>query len=464
MAEQAQRERMAQLQKEREALRRREEELQAKERRLRDERQRVAQSVTQDQGQSLPEGEIQAQESRLEREAEVRRSAILEEQEKLAAAARERAEIDARKRRDAEEAAARARELDAWKLRIHDRIKSKLMLPPGVPDSARAEYSITIIPGGEVLTVKLRRSSGYPAYDAAIERAISAAAPLPVPSDPDLFKQLRELLLVFMPGTPKTAQREIIEPDPMSLQRGSAPATKEALVVAQSAIAEHIAGSLPPVKREGKIAVAKYRIRIFTDSGFFHSAVPTQRSGSAEFDAVAERAILLAEPLPLPAAREVRRELRDLDVVLWWDGTVQVFPVPETALAPSVPSEPLVRAEPRPSPPPAQKPEPVDEGALDRFALEIQSRLGKLMQERGERAYPRLARERKWEGVAQIAVEFGANGQLKRIAVVESSGYAVLDQRAVEMVREVLPTVPRELQARNFTVRLPILFKLKEKS
>jgi protein TonB len=106
----------------------------------------------------------------------------------------------------------------------------------------------------------------------------------------------------------------------------------------------------------------------------------------------------------------------------------------------------------------------VDEGALDRFALLIQSRVGKLVQERGERAYPRLARERKWEGTAQIAVEFGANGQLKSIAVAETSGHAVLDQRAVEMVREVLPTVPRELRSRNFTVRLPILFMLKEKS
>jgi colicin import membrane protein len=74
------------------------------------------------------------------------------------------------------------------------------VLPPGVPDSARAEYSMTMIPGGEVLSVKLRKSIGYPAYDAAIERAINAAAPLPVPSDPNLFQQLRELNLVFRPN------------------------------------------------------------------------------------------------------------------------------------------------------------------------------------------------------------------------------------------------------------------------
>jgi colicin import membrane protein len=137
------------------------------------------------------------QEARLEREAEARRTAILDEQQKLAAAARERAAVEAKQRREAEETAARARELETWKTRIHDRIKSKLVLPPNVPDSARAEYSMTIIPGGEVLAVKLRRTSGFPAYDAAIERAINAAAPLPVPGDPELFQQMRELNLVF---------------------------------------------------------------------------------------------------------------------------------------------------------------------------------------------------------------------------------------------------------------------------
>ena len=122
------------------------------------------------------------------------------------------------------------------------------------------------------------------------------------------------------------------------------------------------------------------------------------------------------------------------------------------------------RAAPAPAPPPATKAEPVDEGALDRFALAIQSRVGKLVHERGERAYPRLARERKWEGITQVAVEFSSDGKVKRIVVAESSGHAVLDDRAIEMVREVLPPVPRELSSRNFTVKLPILFKLKEKS
>jgi TonB family protein len=62
-----------------------------------------------------------------------------------------------------------------------------------------------------------------------------------------------------------------------------------------------------------------------------------------------------------------------------------------------------------------------------------------------------------------VRVEFGADGKVKSITVNTSSGYAVLDQRAVEMVKEVMPKVPDELRDRDFTVRFPIVFKLVEK-
>ena len=51
-----------------------------------------------------------------------------------------------------------------------------------------------------MLSATLRKSSGVPAYDAAVERAIMAAQPLPVPSETDLFQEnFRELALVFRP-------------------------------------------------------------------------------------------------------------------------------------------------------------------------------------------------------------------------------------------------------------------------
>ena len=104
-----------------------------------------------------------------------------------------------------------------------------------------------------------------------------------------------------------------------------------------------------------------------------------------------------------------------------------------------------------------------DADAISRFALEIQSRVGRLVKERGDAAYPRLARDRRWEGTSHVRVEFGPGGKVKSIAVNTSSGYAVLDQRALEMVKEVMPKVPDELRDRDFTVRFPIVFKLVEK-
>jgi colicin import membrane protein len=51
-----------------------------------------------------------------------------------------------------------------------------------------------------VLSAKLKRSSNsIPAYDSAVERAIMRAQPLPLPPDPALMSQFRELNLVFKP-------------------------------------------------------------------------------------------------------------------------------------------------------------------------------------------------------------------------------------------------------------------------
>jgi colicin import membrane protein len=140
-----------------------------------------------------------AEELRMEKEAEVRRVAILEEQQKLAQEVKARAEEEARKRALAEAAAARQRQLQQYILGIKKKVTARVVLPPGMAGNPEAVYSVTLLPGGEVLDVKLVKSSGVPAYDAAVERAIHAADPLPVPSDPDMFQQLRQMNYKFRP-------------------------------------------------------------------------------------------------------------------------------------------------------------------------------------------------------------------------------------------------------------------------
>ena len=78
-------------------------------------------------------------------------------------------------------------------------MKRYIVEPPNLQGNPQVEFDVVLIPGGEVLNVKLRRSSGVPAYDEAVERAIRKASPLPLPPDPTLFQQFRELHLRMRP-------------------------------------------------------------------------------------------------------------------------------------------------------------------------------------------------------------------------------------------------------------------------
>jgi colicin import membrane protein len=79
------------------------------------------------------------------------------------------------------------------------KITGKIVMPPNVADDARAEFSVTLLPGGAVLSARLTRSSGNAVYDNAVERAILKSQPLPLPADVTMFNRFRELKLVFRP-------------------------------------------------------------------------------------------------------------------------------------------------------------------------------------------------------------------------------------------------------------------------
>jgi colicin import membrane protein len=100
----------------------------------------------------------------------------------------------------AQQAAASAKVVDEYKRRIIEKVRRFIVLPPNVSDSAQVEFEVVVLPGGEVLGAKLKKSSNsIPAYDSAVERAILKAQPLPLPTDPALMRQFRELNLVFRP-------------------------------------------------------------------------------------------------------------------------------------------------------------------------------------------------------------------------------------------------------------------------
>lgn len=113
--------------------------------------------------------------------------------------ARQAAAAEGERKAMAAQAAAQAKVIGDAVDRIRSKIKSKIIEPPNLTGNPQAEFDVTLMPTGEVLTVTLTRSSGVPAYDSAVERAIYKAQPLPLPPDQSLFSRFRLLHLKFRP-------------------------------------------------------------------------------------------------------------------------------------------------------------------------------------------------------------------------------------------------------------------------
>jgi colicin import membrane protein len=93
--------------------------------------------------------------------------------------------------------AARNRGMATYAGKVRDKIRGNIVLPQGIQGNPLAEFEVTQLPSGEVLGVKVRKSSGNQTLDAAIERAILKSSPLPKPDQPELFE--RTLKIPYKP-------------------------------------------------------------------------------------------------------------------------------------------------------------------------------------------------------------------------------------------------------------------------
>jgi colicin import membrane protein len=96
-----------------------------------------------------------------------------------------------------EASVAQKRDFEVYAGRIKAKIRGNIVLPLDIKGDPEAIFDVVQLPTGEVLSVKLRKSSGHPGYDSAVERAILKSSPLPRPDKPELFD--RELKLTFRP-------------------------------------------------------------------------------------------------------------------------------------------------------------------------------------------------------------------------------------------------------------------------
>lgn len=86
---------------------------------------------------------------------------------------------------------------DRYKEEIRRKIRGNIVLPSDIVGNPEAIFDVAQLPTGEVLSARLRKSSGNRAYDEAVERAILKSSPLPKPDPPQQVE--RDLLLTFHP-------------------------------------------------------------------------------------------------------------------------------------------------------------------------------------------------------------------------------------------------------------------------
>jgi protein TonB len=138
-------------------------------------------------------------------------------------------------------------------------------------------------------------------------------------------------------------------------------------------------------------------------------------------------------------------------------------PRPEPRIEPRTEVRPEVRPVPRETPPPvvqprvepsvvAPQPKAADESREQQYQQIISASIKQYKE------YPTVAKRRHWEGTTVVRLRLTPEGKVTDISVVEKSGYEILDEAAVKMIRKAspLPLPPEGLH----TVLVPIKFRL----
>ena len=125
---------------------------------------------------------------------------------------------------------------------------------------------------------------------------------------------------------------------------------------------------------------------------------------------------------------------------------------PRAALAPAVRSPTPKRR--------AVAPAPVapDAGTLAQYRLAV------IDAAKRYKRYPRVALDNHWQGRVEVRMVIGANGAIASLELRASTGHHVLDQEALDMIRQAKPQtpIPVALRGREFAIEIPVIFSLLE--
>jgi TonB family protein len=78
------------------------------------------------------------------------------------------------------------------------------------------------------------------------------------------------------------------------------------------------------------------------------------------------------------------------------------------------------------------------------------------------KVYPSQARENVWEGVVHVLIAMPIGFGSPVVSLGRSSGHAVLDRQALDMVEQAvsLAMLPEDMRGRSWTVSLPVEYRL----
>jgi len=138
--------------------------------------------------------EKQKRAAEFERKNEDKRRQKLTEQ-----SLQEQLAVEEKQRADAAKAVHAATIVDKYIPLIRQRVSRSWNSPVGIAKGLKCVVHVRLTPGGEVLSAAVVRSSGNGIFDRSVEYAVYKAAPLPLPEDPTLFDNFREIEFVFDP-------------------------------------------------------------------------------------------------------------------------------------------------------------------------------------------------------------------------------------------------------------------------
>ena len=79
--------------------------------------------------------------------------------------------------------------------------------------------------------------------------------------------------------------------------------------------------------------------------------------------------------------------------------------------------------------------------------------------------YPRRAQRRGQEGVVMLFISINRRGQVLDSYIHQESGYALLDQAALDMLDRAapLPALPNEMPQQRLNIIVPIQFEMRQR-